>query len=96
MTSFNRQQKLKDQTEMLRRLEHNLREKEQQLEEVARGQQETISLLERKLEEQIRLTESVQSTARSQLHSEVKKLMSSTAKLLVSQFNSSDTASVLG
>ena len=88
-----KQQKLKDQAEMLRRLEANLKEKEEQLEEVVRGQQETISLLERKLEEQILLTDSVQAGARSQLHSEVKKLMSSTAKLLVSQYSSEEVYS---
>ena len=78
--------KLRDQADILRRLETNLKEKEEQLEEVARGQEETIRLLERKLEEQMMLTESVQAGARSHLQSEVKKLMSSTAKLLLSQF----------
>ena len=78
--------KLRDQADILRRLETNLKEKEEQLEEVARGQEETIRLLERKLEDQMMLTESVQAGARSHLQSEVKKLMSSTAKLLLSQF----------
>ena len=78
--------KLREQADKLRRLEINLKEKEEQLEEVARGQEETINLLERKLEEQMMLTESVQAGARSQLQTEVKKLMSSTAKLLLSQF----------
>ena len=78
--------KLRDQADILRRLEINLKEKEEQLAEVARGQEETIGLLQRKLEEQIMLTESVQAGARSHLQSEVKKLMSSTAKLLLSQF----------
>ena len=78
--------KLRDQADILRRLEVNLKEKEEQLEEVARGQEETINQLERKLEEQMMLTESVQAGARSQLQAEVKKLMSSTAKLLLSQF----------
>merc|ERR1712066_69729 len=90
---FNKQQKLKEQAEMLRRVEHNLKEKEQQVEQVVRGQQETINLLERKLEEQIKLTDSVQAAARSQLHSEVKKLMSSTAKLVVSQCSGSEAYS---
>jgi len=82
-----KQQKLKEQAEVLRRLELNLKEKEHQLEEVVRGQEETITLLERKLEEQVMMTESIQTLARSQLLTEVKKVMSSTAKLLVSQFS---------
>ena len=71
--------KLRDQADILRRLEISLKEKEEQLEE-------SIGLLQRKLEEQTRLTESVQAGARSHLQAEVKKLMSSTAKLLLSQF----------
>jgi len=81
-----KQQKLNEQTEMLKRLEETLREKEQQLGKVMKSQNEKINILEEKLEEQSQIIEKSHQTMKTQLKSEVKKVMNSTAKLLMSQF----------
>ena len=85
-----KQQKLNEQTEMLRRLEVTLREKEQQLEKEMSSRQEIIQQLEERLVEQTLMTERSQ---RSQLQSEVKKLLGSTAKLLLAQFSEDEVYS---
>merc|ERR1711902_357326 len=85
-----KQQKLNEQTEMLRRLEITLREKEQQLEKEMSSKQEIIQQLEERLVEQTLMTERSQ---RSQLQSEVKKLLGSTAKLLLAQFSEDEVYS---
>merc|ERR1712064_126636 len=71
----------------LQRLEQKLKEKEQQLFKELANKQETIRALEEKLEEQMLLTENIQMSARGQLQGEVRKLLSSTGKLLLNQFS---------
>jgi len=83
-----KQQKLTEQSEMLKRLEEILREKEQQMEKVVRSQNEKIKVLEQRLEEQIQINESAEHSTRTQIKSEVKKVLNSTGKFLVSQFDS--------
>ena len=85
-----KQQKLNEQTEMLRRLEITLREKEQQLEKEMSSKQEIIHQLEERLVEQTLTTERSQ---RSQLQLEVKKLLGSTAKVLLGQFSEDEVYS---
>eukprot|EP00092_Neocalanus_flemingeri_P000420 GFUD01000448.1.p1 GENE.GFUD01000448.1~~GFUD01000448.1.p1 ORF type:complete len:654 (+),score=170.01 GFUD01000448.1:222-2183(+) len=89
--NFHKQQKLNEQSEMLKRLEQILREKEQQLGKVTKSQNESIKILEQKLEEQCQMTEKAQQVTRTQLNSEVKKVMNSTSKLLMSQFDSEES-----
>jgi len=88
-----KQQKLQDQAEMLQRLEQKLKEKEQQLFKELSNKQETIRALEQKLEEQMILTENIQIAARGQLQGEVRKLLSSTGKLLLNQFSQDEVYS---
>merc|ERR1712227_452168 len=85
-----KQQKFNEQTEMLRRLEVTLREKERQLEKEMSSRQEIIQQLVERLVEQTLMTERSQ---RSQLQSEVKKLLGSTAKLLLAQFSEDEVYS---
>merc|ERR1711892_1283756 len=54
-------------------------------------QNEKVKVLEQKLEEQTQMTENAKQMTRTELNYEVKKLMSSTAKLLMSQFDSEET-----
>lgn len=85
-----KQQKLNEQSEMLKRLEQILREKEQQLEKVMKSQNEKIKILEDKLEEQTQKTENAEKSTRNQIKSEVKKVLNSTGKFLISQFDSEE------
>lgn len=85
-----KQQKLNEQSEMLKRLEQILREKEQQLEKVMKSQNEKIKILEEKLEEQTQKTENAEKSTRNQIKSEVKKVLNSTGKFMISQFDSEE------
>ena len=88
---FIKQQRLNEQTEMLKLLEQTLREKEQQLGNVMKTKNEKIKILEEKLEEETQMTEKAKQLTRTQLNCEVKKALKSTAKLLMSQFDSEET-----
>ena len=83
-----KQQKLTEQSEMLRRLEEILREKEQQMGKLVKSQNEKIKILEQRLEEQTQINENAEQSTRAQIKSEVKKVLNSTGKFLVSQFDS--------
>lgn len=80
-----KQQNVKDQTEMLRKLEQTLNEKEEQLELEKRKLEDRIRNLEQKLE-----SEQEEMMPRGQHQQELKKILSSTAKLLMAQFNGPD------
>jgi len=88
-----KQQKLNEQSEMLKRLEQILREKEHQLGKVMKTQNEKIKILENKLEEQTQLAEMAEKSVKKEVKSEVKKVLNSTGKFLVSQFNKDQTFS---
>jgi len=83
-----KQQKLTEQSEMLKRLEEILREKEQQMGKLVKSQNEKIKVLEQRLEEQTQINENAEQSTRAQIKSEVKKVLNSTGKFLVSQFDS--------
>jgi len=89
--NFIKEQKLNEQTEMLKRLEQILREKELQLGKVMKTQNEEIKILEQKLEEQTQLTENAQRITKTQINTELKKVVNSTAKLLMSRFDAEET-----
>ena len=76
----------------LRRLEETLQEKEQQLEQRQLLSEERVAELEQQLEEAQQLVARTQLAART----EVRKLLSSTAKLLLAQFPSSEEAEYSG
>jgi len=88
-----KQQKLNEQSEMLKRLEQILREKEQQLEKVMKTQNDKIKGLEQRLGEQTQMTEKAEQSTKTQIKSEVKKVLNSTGKFLISQFDSEENFS---
>merc|ERR1711942_65929 len=62
-----KQQKLTEQSEMLKRLEEILREKEQQMGKLVKSQNEKIKILEQRLEEQTQINENAEQSTRAQI-----------------------------
>merc|ERR1712242_90781 len=80
------EEEINGQSERIKELERQLKEKDAQTGKVSRTHFERITVLEEKLEEASKASEVLRENAKDVVKSEMKKMMSSTAKVLLAQF----------
>jgi chromosome segregation ATPase len=82
-----KQTKLDSYAHKLEQIENKLKEKEAQLQEISRSHDEEIQSVQEKLDTARSDADAMKEYARKEIRSELKKIMSSTSKVLHSQFS---------